>query len=57
LRSNNPTNVYWEPKSFQIICAGKDGQFGPGGLYTAGSASGVGRDDRASFHDKILGAQ
>jgi prepilin-type N-terminal cleavage/methylation domain-containing protein len=46
---------YYEPTSFQIISAGKNGIFGPGGLYPP--ASGQGGDDMASFHQGIMNAQ
>ncbi len=46
------------PDSFQIICAGPDGQFGPGGLWTSIAASSTppaGQDDYSNFHDKKMG--
>jgi prepilin-type N-terminal cleavage/methylation domain-containing protein len=52
-----PTRFYM-PNSFQLIVAGADGQFGPGGLWTpsaAGSIAPAGRDDVANFYDKNLG--
>ncbi|MCS6850723.1 MAG: prepilin-type N-terminal cleavage/methylation domain-containing protein [Gemmataceae bacterium] len=44
--------------SFQIICAGADGRFGPGGLYqpAVGVPNGTpGWDDLANFHPNKLG--
>ncbi len=44
--------------SFQIVCAGKDGQFGAGGKYWAGGDNGPdanGADDMANFHPVLLG--
>jgi prepilin-type N-terminal cleavage/methylation domain-containing protein len=46
---------FYQPDSFQLICAGKDGQFGPGGVWQPGSATGAGADDWSNFSDKMLG--
>jgi hypothetical protein len=47
------------PSSFQIISAGRDSLFGPGGLAWAGAAGGAatqeGYDDVANFHPTFLG--
>jgi len=56
--STNPVK-YYNPNSFQIISAGPDKVFGPGGLWTAGTsttAAGT-ADDMANFADALLGAQ
>jgi prepilin-type N-terminal cleavage/methylation domain-containing protein len=51
-------NVYQNPKTFQIICAGKDGRFGPGNAVFGlnSPVTGAGADDLSNFHDKKLGA-
>jgi prepilin-type N-terminal cleavage/methylation domain-containing protein len=50
----------WNPNSVQIISAGKNKQFGPGGAYTPGSGaydpSQPGADDLANFRRLQLGA-
>ena len=56
---------YWNPRSFQIISAGPDKAFGPGGipdvngvpaLWGPGNpAVGAGEDDLSNFHDARLG--
>lgn len=54
-------STYYKPDAFQIICAGDDGEFGPGGLWTPATASKVyppgspGSDDRSNFHPRLLG--
>jgi general secretion pathway protein G len=52
------------PNSFQIISAGKDGFFGPGGgVWTPANASSfypdpsIGRDDQSNFYDSPLGIE
>src|SRR5207253_2741708 len=46
-----PPVVYWSPDTFQIICAGSDGKFGPGGLWGVNNpAPLVGQDDIGSFN-------
>jgi prepilin-type N-terminal cleavage/methylation domain-containing protein len=68
LYAATPIPRYINPDSFQIICAGQDGIFGPGGdlngtdgntfwvpnsaMYSLGMA---GYDDLSNFHDKLLG--
>lgn len=51
------TSTYATP--YQIISAGPDGKFGPGGELTPGvgawSAGQPGEDDIVSFRDKVLG--
>jgi hypothetical protein len=46
------------PKRFQIICAGRNGVFGPGGNWTPGegewSADGPGGDDLSNFNNGTL---
>jgi hypothetical protein len=49
ISGTSPTQ-YMNPNSFQIICAGYDGQFGPGGGWTpTGGLTGIGADDLANF--------
>ena len=52
-------NPYINPKTFQIICQGKDQIFGGGGTYAAGMGDyligSVGYDDMANFATDILG--
>jgi prepilin-type N-terminal cleavage/methylation domain-containing protein len=47
------------PSSFQIVSAGKDATFGPGGIAWAGAVGGAatqdGYDDVANFHPTFLG--
>jgi hypothetical protein len=45
------------PNTWQIISAGKDGQFGPGGYYnpSIGVSSPGGADDQCNFSDRPLG--
>lgn len=53
---SSPGN-YLKPDSFQIISAGADKQFGPGGLYDpAAIAKGPGNDDMANFASGQLGS-
>lgn len=48
---------YVKPDSFQIISAGTDRTFGPGGLYNPATlATGAGRDDIANFATGPLGS-
>jgi prepilin-type N-terminal cleavage/methylation domain-containing protein len=48
---------YVNPKSFQIISAGPDKTFGPGGLWSpSAGVSGAGADDIANFATRKLGA-
>jgi prepilin-type N-terminal cleavage/methylation domain-containing protein len=57
--ATSPFTKYYNPKTFQIISAGEDGQFG---LITdpydqrLGNAPPGGDDDQANFHDANLGA-
>jgi prepilin-type N-terminal cleavage/methylation domain-containing protein len=48
---------YYLPDSFQIISAGADGQFGPGGLWASPNnvATGAGADDFTNISDKKMG--
>ena len=49
---------YWMADSYQIISAGPDGAFGPGGLWTAANYTTmpvVGHDDVSNFSDRQLG--
>ena len=67
-KSLSPTKEYQNPETFQIICAGRDGTFGPGSdptssspmLWTPGTATLVngsppGYDDMSNFHGVLLG--
>jgi prepilin-type N-terminal cleavage/methylation domain-containing protein len=53
------TGRFYNPNSVQIISAGKDFSFGPGGSFTAGSGSyadgAVGFDDFSNFWNGLLG--
>jgi hypothetical protein len=49
---------YYDPEGFQIISAGRDKLFGPGGAWTQVTASTMpqaGRDDLTNFYDKLMG--
>jgi general secretion pathway protein G len=48
---------FTNPNTFQILCAGKDGQFGPGGQWdpTAGVTDPYGKDDQSNFSRNLLG--
>jgi prepilin-type N-terminal cleavage/methylation domain-containing protein len=49
---------YFESTRFQIISAGRDGQFGPGGTWSAPNATSIapaGKDDQANFSNYELG--
>ncbi|HZT83507.1 MAG TPA: type II secretion system protein [Gemmataceae bacterium] len=55
--SLTPTVRYYNNQSFQIICAGADGVFGPGGALPPGmGAPPPGNDDQSNFRQSILGA-
>jgi hypothetical protein len=49
------------PNTFQIICAGRDGTFGPGGFWRSADADSfyprgsAGRDDHSNFYNRPLG--
>lgn len=49
---------YFNPNSFQIISAGQDNEFGPGGQINGanGVLAGPGHDDLANFSKSVLGA-
>jgi prepilin-type N-terminal cleavage/methylation domain-containing protein len=55
----DPKLEFINPKSFQIISAGRDGKFGAGGntwkASTGYGGTGVGADDLANFSSKLLG--
>jgi prepilin-type N-terminal cleavage/methylation domain-containing protein len=60
LSSSGSTTLvqFYKPDSFQIISAGKDTKFGPGGSWSASTgATGAGADDLANFYDAKLGAK
>ncbi len=55
--NTNPTR-YFESTRFQIISAGRDGLFGPGGSWLPANASAIlpaGQDDQVNFYDFKLG--
>ncbi len=49
-----PPAKYWKSTEYQIISAGNDGVFGPGGAWPNTSAGT--RDDMSNFHDRMLGS-
>jgi prepilin-type N-terminal cleavage/methylation domain-containing protein len=52
-----PTSpIYLNPSTFQIISAGKDTKFGPGGSWSPTAYPAPGKDDMSNFYEKILGA-
>jgi len=54
-----PTGKAVNASTWQIISAGKDGQFGPGGVFnpsTGVPAASPGADDQANFSPRVLGA-
>ncbi len=54
----SPSGVAFNPSSCQIISAGKDGKFGPGGILPkAGTSDQYGKDDQANFGSRVLGNQ
>jgi hypothetical protein len=56
-QSANP-RMFYNPSSFQIVSAGADSIFGPGGLWTPEMAKDMppaGRDDQTNFHATELG--
>jgi type II secretory pathway pseudopilin PulG len=58
LMQTTPTMQFYMPDSFQLISAGADGKFGPGGQWTEGNAGTIapdGRDDVVQFRDKLMG--
>jgi hypothetical protein len=49
---------YWNPTTFQIISAGKNGTFGRGGAWSPAAAATIapaGADDQANFYESRLG--
>jgi len=53
-----PTIKFYNSDTFQIISAGADMKFGPGGLWTPQAATGIaatGKDDMTNFYDKFMG--
>jgi prepilin-type N-terminal cleavage/methylation domain-containing protein len=56
VETSTPTTVkYINPTTYQLISAGADGAFGPGGLWTPSAMPAQGRDDIANFSDRNLG--
>ncbi|MFO0969311.1 MAG: type II secretion system protein [Gemmataceae bacterium] len=58
LSTNAPPRKYHNPDSVQIICAGRDRVFGPGGFWSPKNAEAIaapGADDMANFHTEFLG--
>ena len=56
VQAAGPPTVYYNSKTYQIISAGPDGKFGPGGPLPWPSSSGVGIDDFSNFSGAQLGA-
>lgn len=53
-----PTLKFYQADRFQLIVAGPDTVFGPGGPWVPGQVGTVqGADDLSNFHDKALGIQ
>ena len=48
---------YVNPDTFQIISAGADFTYGPGGVWDPATVPEPGKDDMANFYDKPLGRQ
>jgi prepilin-type N-terminal cleavage/methylation domain-containing protein len=49
---------YWNANSFQLISAGKNGLYGPGGAWSPATATSIhteGTDDQSNFYDAKLG--
>jgi prepilin-type N-terminal cleavage/methylation domain-containing protein len=54
--------IFWKPNSFQIISAGADGVFGPGGVLwgpgfpvkNLGTSATGGADDQSNFSDRVM---
>jgi prepilin-type N-terminal cleavage/methylation domain-containing protein len=55
--ANGPPPSYYNPNTIQIISAGANGKFGPGGLLAHGGVvGGDGGDDMTNFSDRTLAA-
>jgi hypothetical protein len=55
---NAAANRYHNPNRYQIISAGEDGLFGPGGQWTPATAQSIpvaGKDDISNFYESQLG--
>jgi hypothetical protein len=55
---NDGAGNYYNPDSFQIISAGRDTKFGPGGTWSQATApliAQAGKDDMANFYERLLG--
>jgi general secretion pathway protein G len=55
-----PPTRYYKPDSFQIVSAGPDGTFGPGGLYSPTNLAAVpaaAKDDQTNFVASPLGSE
>jgi prepilin-type N-terminal cleavage/methylation domain-containing protein len=50
IESSTPTVKYYAPDTYQIISAGANGVFGPGGVWTPGNNSVQGKDDISNFY-------
>jgi len=57
IQSTTPTVTFYNPKSFQIISAGKDRTFGPGGLWGPSNppTNPAAADDMSNFSSSLLG--
>jgi hypothetical protein len=56
IQQTAPTTKFYNSTSFQLISAGPDFVFGPGGLWVPGGGNFATRDDISNFHDSNLGA-
>jgi hypothetical protein len=54
--ASKPVKRYYKPDSFQLISAGANARFGPGGAWdaTVGYALPPGSDDLSNFHEGLL---
>jgi prepilin-type N-terminal cleavage/methylation domain-containing protein len=56
-QSAGPPIKFHNSTSYQLISAGPDGEFGPGGLWTPGGAThALAQDNISNFHDAKLGS-
>jgi hypothetical protein len=52
------SKVFINPRGFQVVCAGADAAFGPGGVWDTQTGYGVGgpgSDDQSNFSQQLLG--
>jgi general secretion pathway protein G len=55
--STSTNRAFYNPNTFQIISAGKDGKFGPGGSWSPGGGNLDTQDDMSNFYDALLGTR